>query len=108
MFANYGTGEKNSTCANSSHFIPLLILSEGHHHLPHQGTRSQMVLALSIQNIFLAVHFFPRTRANEGVDVGHCVHVVRQSNSVGLFHKKGKKNRILPPPEVTIVKCRDV
>lgn len=65
MFANYGTGEKNSTCANSSYLIPLLILSEGHHQLPHQGTRSQTALALSIQNIYLAVYFFPRTKAKK-------------------------------------------
>ena len=105
MFANYGTGEKNSRC----HFILLLILSKGHHHLPHQGTRSQMALTLSIQNIYLAVHFCPCTRAKKLsmlATVG--MFIVRQSNSMEPFSVKGKKKLVLPPPEVTIVKCRDV
>ena len=89
MFANYGTGEKNSRC----HFILLLILSKGHHHLPHQGTRSQMALTLSIQNIYLAVHFCPCTRAKKLsmlATVG--MFIVRQSNSMEPFSVKGTKS----------------
>lgn len=92
MFASYGTGEKTSRCANSSHFIPLLIISKGHHHLPHKGIRPQMMLTLSTQNIYSAVHLFPCTGAKKlSMMATVCMFIVKESNSMALFNVKVKK-----------------
>ena len=109
MFANYGTGAKNSRCPNSSCFIPLLTLSKGHHYLPHQWTRSKMVLTLPIQNGYLANALFPMHREKEVFTAGQpvCVHceIVKQH---GIVQCEREKNLILLPADVTTAMCEEI
>lgn len=104
MFSNYGIRAEDSRCANRSHFIPLLILSKGHHYLPINGS-SQTVVMLSIQNGQPA-HVFPCTRRKEVFIAGNPVHVYREIfKRCGIVRCKSEQNFTLPPPEATTVTC---
>jgi len=57
-----------------------------------------------LSGAFLSMH-----EGKEVVDVGHCVRVhCKPVKQYGTVQRESEKKLILPPPEVTIVKCRDV
>lgn len=107
MVANYGTHAEDSGCANSSHFIPLLSLFKGYHHLAHQRSGHSQCLC-SLYRMVSQYPSFPCTKRKEIFRVGHSVHVhCEKFKTYQIVQCKSERKSHVATPKATIVTCEN-